>query len=266
MKKPVLLFRNYSWNKEEREIASQYFDITNSRVNLSDRLVIGRFSVLPFYNELQNDFKLQNSQLVNSLLEHQYIANFDYYEDIRKYTFKTYFDITKIPDNTELFIKGRTNSKKHLGFNKTRASNKKEAIDIYFKLLEDPEFEQQGIIFREFENLMVHEKSSISEHHFYHEWRFFFYQGNLLDYGYYWVNAENILNKDKLSQDGLDFAYKISEIVKDFTNFYVIDIGLTQNGEWRVIELNDGQQSGLSGCDPQVVYSNLKKALDKNEK
>lgn len=263
MKKPILLFRNYGWNKEERDVASQYFDITDSRVDLKDRLVVGRFSTLPFYNELQRDLMKQKSSLVNSLLEHQYIANFDYYEDLKDYTFKTYFDITKIPDNTPLFIKGRTNSKKHLGFSKTKANNKKEAIDIYFKFLEDPEMEQQGIIFREFAKLKVHEKSQINDHHFYNEWRFFFYQGQLLDFGYYWVNAENVPSNDKLSQEAINFAQHLASIVKDFTNFYVIDIGQLESGEWKLIEINDGQQSGLSNCNPHTVYSNLSKILNK---
>lgn len=84
MKKPILLFRNYNWNKEERDVASQYFELTNSRVKLNDRLVIGRFSTLPFYHELQNDLNLQDSVLINSTLEHQYISNFDYYYDLTK--------------------------------------------------------------------------------------------------------------------------------------------------------------------------------------
>ena len=261
MKKPILLFRNYNWNKEERETASQYFDLTNSRVNLKNRLVIGRFSTVPFYHELQNDLKLQESELINSTLEHQYIANFDYYYDIEDYTPKTYFDITHLPEQGPFFIKGRTNSKKHLGFNKTKANNKKEAIEIQGKLLEDPEYEQQGIIYRKFVPLKIIEKSVINDHHFYNEWRFFFYKNELLCYGYYWVNAENIPSNDQLPQDAIDFAKKIADIIKDRTNLFVVDIGQLESGEWIVIELNDGQQSGLSNCDPHEFYKNLAKAL-----
>jgi len=42
----------------------------------------------------------------------------------------------------------------------------------------------------------------------------------------------------------------------------VVDVARTESGEWIVIELNDGQQSGLSDNDPDQLYSNMKKMLD----
>lgn len=261
-KKPVILFRKYNWNKEEREIAAQYFDVVYSRMNLKDSLVVGRFSTLPFYHELQNDLLSVSSTLINSTLDHQYIANFDYYEDIKKHTPKTYFDVTHLPDDGgPFFVKGRTNSKKHLGFKKTKAANKAEAIKIQGQLLEDADYEQQGVIFREFVPLKIVEKNQIHDHHFFNEWRFFFYQDTLLCYGYYWVNAENIPTNDQLPQEAIDFAKKMASIIKEQSNFFVIDIGQKETGEWIVIECNDGQQSGLSNCDPHELYSNLAKCL-----
>ena len=47
------------------------------------------------------------------------------------------------------------------------------------------------------------------------------------------------------------------------TNFFVMDIARTAEGKWIIIELNDGQQSGLSNVDPEELYSNLAKALKK---
>jgi hypothetical protein len=43
--------------------------------------------------------------------------------------------------------------------------------------------------------------------------------------------------------------------------YYVIDVAKTAAGKWILIELNDGQMSGLSDNDPDVLYSNLKKSL-----
>lgn len=267
-KKPVILFRKYSWNKEEREIASQYFDVVYSRMKLRNRLVIGRFSTLPLYHELQNDLQILKSSLINGTLDHQYIANFDYYQDIKQYTPKTYFEASHLPDDGgPFFVKGRTNSKKHLGFNKTKASNKAEAIKLQGLLLEDADYDQQGVIFRDYIPLKVIEKNQLNDQQnpkhldFYNEWRFFFYQDQLLCYGYYWVNAENILTNDQLPPEAIDFAKTIAKIIKERVNFFVIDIGQTESGEWIVIECNDGQQSGLSNCDPHELYSNLAKCL-----
>ena len=261
-KKPILLFRKYGWNKEEIEVAKKYFDVTFSRVNQADLLVIGRYSVIPFYHELQNDLLIQNSHLINSTLEHQYIACFDYYYDLTKVTPKTWFEVQHLPEQGPFFLKGKTNSRKIQGLNNVRAENKKEAIALYFKMLNDPELAEQGIIFRDFVNL---EKISegVDGFPFSNEWRLFFYKDELLAYGYYWVNSDIILSNDQLPAEALDFAKEQAKIVMEQTNFFVMDIARTAEGKWIIIELNDGQQSGLSNVDPEELYSNLAKALKK---
>ena len=49
--------------------------------------------------------------------------------------------------------------------------------------------------------------------------------------------------------------------VGDRASFYVVDIAKTQSGEWIVIELNDGQMSGLSCNDPKLLYSRLRQTI-----
>lgn len=259
-KKPVLFFRKYSWNKEEIEVAKKYFDVTHSRIRQENKLVIGRYSVLPFYHEVQNDFLLQQSTLINSTLEHQYIANFDYYYDIEKNTPKTYFEIQHLPETGPFFIKGRTNSRKHLGLKNVKAEDKKQAIELYSKMLNDPELEQQGIIFREFVDL---EKisESVNEFPFSNEWRLFFYKKELLAFGYYWVNSDIILENKDLPPEAILFAKEQAKIISEQTSFFVMDIARTKSGKWIIIELNDGQMSGLSNVNPDELYSNLAKAL-----
>jgi hypothetical protein len=55
-----------------------------------------------------------------------------------------------------------------------------------------------------------------------------------------------------------EFIQKVIDRVKDKVNFFVMDIAKTQSGDWIVVELNDGQMSGLSENDPNVLYKNLK--------
>lgn len=38
----------------------------------------------------------------------------------------------------------------------------------------------------------------------------------------------------------------------------MIDVAQTESGDWIVIELNDGQMSGLSENNPEILYKNLK--------
>jgi hypothetical protein len=42
----------------------------------------------------------------------------------------------------------------------------------------------------------------------------------------------------------------------------VLDVAEKENGEFVLIEINDGQMSGLSCCNPEELYLNLKKQLD----
>jgi hypothetical protein len=47
----------------------------------------------------------------------------------------------------------------------------------------------------------------------------------------------------------------------DPPDYYVIDVAKTESGEWIVVELNDGQMSGLSENNPDTLYGNLKQVL-----
>jgi ATP-grasp domain, R2K clade family 3 len=43
--------------------------------------------------------------------------------------------------------------------------------------------------------------------------------------------------------------------------FVVADVALTTAGDWILIELNDGQMSGLSDTDANELYSKIAKEL-----
>jgi glutathione synthase/RimK-type ligase-like ATP-grasp enzyme len=60
----------------------------------------------------------------------------------------------------------------------------------------------------------------------------------------------------------VQFAKKCAKEVSLKTNFFVLDIGQGVNGEYYLIEVNDGQMSGLSECDPVLLYSRLKEVIN----
>ena len=60
-----------------------------------------------------------------------------------------------------------------------------------------------------------------------------------------------------MTDKGIKFVQNVANIVAHKTNFYTIDIGQKINGDWTVIELNDGQMAGLSLCSPDELYRNL---------
>ena len=264
--KPTVLFRASRNEEEELEICKESFPVSRSRVGIKDSLVIGRYSVLPFYRELEEDLKIQGSKLINSYHEHDFIASFDWYYEISHLTPRTYFDLREVPkgeNNGPYVVKGRTNSRKHQWNTHMFAKDYMAIMPIYSELMNDPLIQNQGIIVRDYvplENFGI----GINGQPFANEWRCFFYKGKLLTRGYYWVNGDVIPPDSAFEQGAMDVAQEAADILKERTNFYVIDVAKTQSGKWIVIEVNDGQLSGLSGNDPKVLYTELKKALTKN--
>lgn len=145
--KPVILFRPDKDTEQEMSIACKYFDVYTNRASIpKDRLVIPRYSALPYYTELEKDLTTLGSKLVNTTEQFNYIANFKYYEDIKDYTFKTYFDSMDLPDRTRFVIKGKTNSKKHEWNTKMFANNRFIAREIGWELQKDGLIGYQDII------------------------------------------------------------------------------------------------------------------------
>ena len=259
--KPIILFRKNQYNKEEFLIAQKYFDVTESRIGLENRLVIPRYSSLPFHNELERDLVLQNSKLINSTYEHSYVSNFDYYFDLESYTPKTYFRLEDVSSSGPWVCKGKTNSLKSQFKAKMFAENRNDLINKYNDLLNDAFVGEQGIIIRDFVPLESFGKS-LSGIDYANEWRFFFYKNQLLSYGYYWSNAEIIPKNEDLDPKAKDLAQEIASIVSERVNFFVVDLAKTNDGKWILIELNDGTMSGLSENDPEILYSNLRKCFN----
>jgi hypothetical protein len=82
-----ILFRNLGGKfSSELEAAKKYFDVYECITEIpEDSSVIGRYSVLPFYAEVDKNLYISNSQLINNIQNHNYIAKFLYYYDIEKY-------------------------------------------------------------------------------------------------------------------------------------------------------------------------------------
>lgn len=251
----------------ELEIASNYFNVYKTRCSLPKKsTVIARYSCLPYFKELEDDLSISGSKLINNWEQFQYVANFDYYPDVAEYTFETWFyDFGHVPYDEEgpFVLKGRTNSKKRKWKELMFAPDRKAAIDIYCKLLDDDMISSQGIIIRKYEELEELGKSEITGQPFTNEWRFFFYKGVMLIHDYYWsiANPETI-ELAKIDQTGLDFAQKIGTILKDKTNFYVVDIARRKDGVWRLVEVNDGQCSGINIEKTSQLYKNLKESMN----
>lgn len=268
---PIILFREGYDSPTESMIAAEYFPIYGFRCSIPpESLVIGRYSVLPYYLELEHDLSIANSKLINSYNEHRWIANFDYYEDLEPFTFKTWTDDSYpyCGYDGPIVIKGRTNSRKHQWKTDMYAENRQDAIKIACRIREyDDLLSGQGLVYRKYEPLYSLGENEINGLRYSNERRLFCYKDRVLTNAYYWTNAGPKAKAESdariaSQKDSFDsFVGEITKIASKNTNFYVLDIAEKETGGWILVEINDAQMSGLSYTDPDKLYKNLKEAL-----
>jgi len=259
----VILFRDGGDYPDELEIAANYFEIITNRTLLRpDDFVIGRYSVLPYYKELEEDIKILGGKIINSYRQHRYVADMgNWLRDLQALTPKTWNHLDQIPLDGPFVLKGETNSKKFSWETHMFANNKAEAVDVYCRLKEDGLIEKQTIYIREYIPL-VKLMDGITELPVTKEFRFFIYNGQVLSGGFYWSNYVDDLDVvPDVNEVPKEFLQKVIDLVGRNINFWVLDVAQTQTGDWIVIELNDAQMSGLSCNNPEELYGNLYQAL-----
>ncbi|MCW3110489.1 MAG: hypothetical protein JWQ09_4995 [Segetibacter sp.] len=109
----------------------------------------------------------------------------------------------------------------------------------------------EGLVIREFvelNDLTIHSKSGMPLKQ---EYRLFFLNGQLLACYDYWEEGEYSADK----HPPLDLFKDIAKGIE--SNFFSMDIAKTKNGEWVIIELGDGQVSGLPDNVDRLKFYDL---------
>lgn len=258
-----VLFR--ACNKEEEDeakIADQYFPTYTLLTSLPPNMtVISRYCFLPFAKYFVQELSNIGCRTINSLSQHELVADVVQYSDILgDMTPKTYTEWSNLPEGAYV-LKGRTNSKKFEWDKKMFAPTVRDIPEIARRLLDDELISEQGIVVREYVPLKRLGDGinglPISE-----EYRIFLLNGKIMAGGFYWSSEEDMSPSDLTHppQDVLDYAVKAASKID--VPFLVVDVGRKVNGDPIVIELNDGQMSGLSCCDPHELYGNLAKEME----
>jgi len=263
--KYCLLTRFDQDTREEESVVSSAFtggEIHPSRMTIPQNcLVVGRYSVLPFYPELERDLAFRVSRLINSHTQHRFIADIrQWYPLVADVTPATWFDRWDLLDPAEKYVvKGLTNSRKWKWDTHMFADGKENLMKVLYRLYEDAFISEQGVCVRKYVPLKTYDYG-LNGLPFTNEWRMFYLGGTLVSHGYYWSTHERE-NPEDLSQEARQFADEIAARVASHTNFFVLDIAEKADGGWVLIEINDGQMSGLSDIDPTQFYSSLDAAL-----
>lgn len=261
---PVIYLRGALAEEAEKVAAARYFPMADHRTAIPPgSLVVPRYSALPFLQELVDDMRDMGSELINTKEEHDYVANLrNWYYDLGDLTPRTWFALDQMPTEGPFVLKGATNSMKFYWNTHMFAENRYRAMEVAANLFKDANVGVQPIYGREYVPLRKLADGlnglPISE-----EYRFFFLGEQLVDAGFYWSShVDDIEGEfDPMVEVPKDFLAKVIEKVSPKIRFWVVDVARKADGGWMVVELNDGQQSGLGCIDPERFYRRLRELL-----
>jgi hypothetical protein len=219
-------------------------------------IVAGRYSVLPYYKELEEELKLKGSRLINSHAHHKYIAQMGWLEDIGDLTPRTYEQWGNLPAGSYV-VKGVTNSRKFQWHTHMFAETREQVPKVVRRLLDDTLVREQGLVVREYVPLKKLGEQ-INGLPVTMEYRFFCLGDRILTSGFYW---SNFIDELDVSIEPPSEATRLVRKVLDRipSMFVVVDVAQTESEDWIVVELNDGQMSGLSCCRAEDLYRGLKR-------
>lgn len=225
------------------------------------------------YESLYNTLLEKNLQLINSPAEYKnchYLS--ESYQFIKNFTPHTVFikvdenfSLNKVSETISGFggnpiiVKDFVKSRKH-EWNEAcfipNALDTEKAEKVVAKFLElQAEDLNEGLAFREFikfKPLAEHSKSGMP---LTEEFRLFFLNGREIFSSYYW--EEGVYQRTEIPHE---FFQEIAEKIP--SNFFTMDVAQTENGDWLIIELGDGQVSGLpEKADVSSFYKSLKANL-----
>jgi hypothetical protein len=229
--------------------------------------VVARYSCLPYYQEFEQDVLALGAQLINTHAQHRYIADLQsWYQDLHDLTPRTWFQVSDVPlDQPGSFVlKGETNSKKFGWDRYMFAPSRQDLGAIQVRLQDDMFLGTQRIYAREFVPLKTY-MVGIHGLPVTDEYRFFVLDGEMLCGAYYWAShTEDLVDMGIFPDVQTVPPQFLSDVVSRVGNkarFYVVDVAQTADGRWIVIELNDGQMSGLSDIRPADLYGAIARKL-----
>ena len=206
----------------------------------------------------------KNVHLVNTPEEFQQAMAFDkFYPLIHEVTPKSVIltDLSQIKDAAKIldfpiFVKGSVKSNKDMGWSQVVAHDIQELSDIAENIYANTHRSQGKIILRELVTL----KTVTTDPNGFpigREYRAFLHQGQTLALGFYWDDYADPYTLSESDKSAINILLRqVSQNIA--TPFISVDIGQLVNGEWIVIEIGDGQFSGLSQIPVLELWSKIK--------
>jgi hypothetical protein len=212
------------------------------------------------YEKLYNELLLKGIRLINNPMNYKHCHYLpESYSKIMDYTpkstwiekealntsFENLYELTKSFGHNPVILKDYVKSCKHQWNDACYipdAADKENLNRVVRNFIElrGEDFEG-GIIIREFVNLEFLTEHPKSNMPLSKEFRLFFLNHNLIQIFYYWDEGE--FDYELPSNDEIKELLNLSQTIE--SQFFTMDIAKTLDGKWIIVELGDGQVSGL---------------------
>ena len=223
---------------------------------------VGRFGVIFPYNKIHDELISDGIQLIHTPEENLKASDLTHwYPLIKGFTPRSiWFDkppsFSEIENNFELpvFVKGSRQTNRHnkkLSIVKT----KKDFEQVSLSFTQDPILHWQKFVVRVFVDLRKVKGKRTEKITPSFEFRTFWWKGNLVGSGKYWRGLANYNWTREEKVAGISLAEKA--VKKLNLPFITVDIAQKPNGEWIIIEINDGQESGYTSVSPIGLWQNI---------
>ena len=224
---------------------------------------VARMGAAPDYGERFRSFLEMGIRLIHEPEEYlrtSYLPN--WYPLIRDFTprsrwFETPPTVEQIEQDFSwpIFVKGERQTSKHqakLAF----IENPKRFEEVMDLWRRDPILHWQRVVVRDFIPLRPaspggHIGSGLPKSF---EFRCFVWKGTCVGIGRYWT-AESYELDTRERDEVTALAERVAATIR--VTFLVVDVAMTLQGEWTVIEINDGQDSGYAGNQPLAIWRRI---------
>lgn len=259
----VVLLRPDEDTWAEEQAASKFLPVLHSIEEVSSGdLVVGRFSLHPFYDLIEQEINARGAQLLLPYQQYEYIADMrNWYPDLSEFTPRTWFGQSPscVPSDVPgpFFVKGITNSLKST-WSRAFAQDREDLGRVLAESQADALVGAQPSVVRQWVPLRTFFAKAngqpVTE-----EYRFFILDGQVLSSGFYWASQADKVKATGFVPDSsrIDSVWLAQVIARVPVRFFALDVAVTADGGLLVVELNDPGLSGLCGNDPRVLYRKL---------
>jgi len=224
---------------------------------------VGYIPAVERYTDLYTAARARGIHLVNTPDEHRTATEFDRFYPLLGELTPVSIVVRTVEEcaaagiqlGFPVFVKGLVKSDKAQGWAACVAGNEAELHRLAEGILANAQRSRQHVVVRRLVKLRT-TRAAPGGFPLGREYRVFVYRQQVLAYGYYWDEFENAIALAATDEQTLP-ALAVEAARRTGVPFVAVDIGQMNNGAWIVIEIGDGQFSGLSRVPVLELWSKL---------